>query len=271
MPGLNDFNNKVAVITGASSGIGAELARQLAQKGMTVALVARRADRLEELAAQIEQAGGTASVHSCDVSNRAAVASCASAIEKVYHHLDLLVNCAGYVKHVLFKDHDLDDIERMMQTNYMGTVYWIKQALPLMRRQGAGWIVNFSSFAGLVPQPDESVYTATKFAVTGLSEALVCEFEPLGIHVMCVYPVLVETEMFTPEVMARMPKETDKRFITADRFAAETLKALERGEHQLIVPRSYRGVVVLKNLFPKLMTRKIGAVKMKGLKEEDAS
>ena len=91
------------------------------------------------------------------------------------------------------------------------------------------------------------------------------EFEPLGIHVMCVYPVLVRTEMFTQEVLERMPKETGKRFIEADRFVAETLKALEHGEHHVVVPRSYRGVVVLKTLFPKLMGRKIGAVKLRDL------
>ncbi len=267
MPGLRDYENRVAVVTGASSGIGAEVSCLLARKGMRVALVARRRERLEALASKIKDAGGDASVHTCDVADRNAVSACARETMGRYDRLDLLVNCAGYARHVLFKDHDVNDIEQMMQTNVLGTVYWIKQALPVMRKQGAGWIMNFSSFAGLVSQPDEAAYTATKFAVTGLSEALACELEPLGIHVMCVYPVLVETEMFTPEVMARMPKETKNRFMTADRFAAETLKALEKGEHHVVLPRSYRGVVTLKSLFPKMMTRKIGAVKLQGLKD----
>jgi len=267
MAGLRDYTNKVAVITGASSGIGAELARQLAHKGMRVAVVARRTDRLELLAEQIEQAAGTTSVHVCDVANRTAVESCAKEIQSVHGRIDLLVNCAGYVRHVLFKDHDLDDIEHMIQTNYLGTVYWIKQTLPLMRSQGAGWILNFSSFAGLIPQPDEAAYTATKFAIAGLSDALVYELEPLGIHVMCVYPVLVRTEMFTPEVLARMPDDSEKRFMEADRFVAETLRALERGKNHLVLPRSYRGVVILKTLFPKLMGRKIGDVRLKVLKD----
>lgn len=267
MAGLKNYSDKVAVVTGASSGIGAELARQLAGRGMRVALVARRSDRLEALAAEIGQAGGTASVHACDVADRAAVESCARNIQNAYNRIDLLVNCAGYVRHILFKDHDLNDIERMTRTNYLGPVYWIKQALPLMRAQGAGWILNFSSFAGLVSQPDESAYTATKFAIAGLSEALAHEFEPLGIHVMCVYPVLVRTDMFTPEVMARMPKDMEKRFMEVDRFVSETLKALERGEHHLVLPRSYRGVLVLKTLFPKLIGRKVGAVRLKDLKD----
>jgi short-subunit dehydrogenase len=267
MAGLRDYAGRVAVVTGASSGIGAELAAQLAVRGMRVALVARQQDKLEALAARIRAAGGTASVHGCDVSQRASVDSCAAEVQKTHGRLDLLVNCAGYVKHILFKDHDTDDIERMMRTNYLGLVYWIKQALPLMRGRGEGWIVNFSSFAGLVSQPDESAYTASKFAITGLSEALACEFKPLGIHVLCVYPVLVDTAMFTPEVLARMPEETKTRFMPADKFAAETLKALERGEHHVVLPRSYRGVVVLKALFPGMMTRKIASVRFKALKD----
>jgi uncharacterized protein len=267
MTGLRAYANKVGVVTGASSGIGAELALQLARKGMRVALVARRADRLESLAARIGQAGGTASVHPCDVADRGAVASCAQEVLTVCGRLDLLANCAGYVRHTLFKDHDLADIERMIRTNYLGTVYWIKQALPLMRAQGAGWIVNFSSFAGLVPQPDEAAYTATKFAIAGLSEALAYEFEPLGVHVMCVYPVMVRTEMFTAEVMARMPEDSQKRFMETDSFVTETLKALERGERHLVVPRKYQGVAVLKTLFPNLIGRKVGAVRLKVLKD----
>ena len=267
MAGLQDYANRVAVVTGASSGIGAEMAVQLAKKGMRVALVARRQDRLEALAERIRGLGGTASVHPCDVARRDSVESCVSDVEKTWGRLDLLVNAAGYVTHILFKDQSLDDIERMTRTNYLGLVYWIKLTLPLLRARGAGWIVNFSSFAGLVSQPDEAAYTASKFAVTGLSEAIACEFEPIGIHVMCVYPVLVDTEMFTPEVLARMPGETRKRFMSADKFVAETLLALERGEHHLVLPRSYRGVSVLKSLFPKLMTRKIAAVRLKALKD----
>jgi len=259
--------NKVAVVTGASGGIGAELARQLARKGMRVALVARRADRLETLAAEIGEAGGTASTHACDVADRTAVESCAGAIRSAYDRIDLLANCAGYVTHILFKDHDLDDIERMIKTNCLGTLYWIKAALPVMRAQGTGWILNFSSFAGLVPQPDEAAYTATKFAVAGLSDALAYEFEPLGIHVMCLYPVMVRSEMFTREVMDRMPKDSEKRFMETDRFVADTLRALERGEHHVVLPRRYRGVAILRALFPKLLGRKVAAVRLQALND----
>jgi len=265
MAGLKEYRDKTAVVTGASSGIGAELARQLARRGMHVALVARRADRLEKLAEEIGRAGGTASGHMCDVADRASVAATARDIRGRWGRIDLLVNGAGYARHVLFQDHDTDDIQRMLQTNVMGTVHWIREVLPGMRERGTGWIVNISSFAGLVAQPDEAAYTATKFAVTGLSDALAWELGPLGIHVMCVYPVLVKTEMFTPEIMGRMPPGADKRFLTAERFVAETLRALERGAHHAVIPRAYRGVGVLKTLFPQWMGRKIAAVRLRAL------
>src|SRR4029077_11110532 len=120
--------------------------------------------------------------------------------------VDLLVNNAGYGRHVLFKDHDVADIERMLRTNLLGTVYGIKAVLPAMRARREGWIVNVSSVAGKLGQPDESAYSASKFAVTGLCAALASELEPLGIHVVTVYPALVRTEMFTPDVLARMPE-----------------------------------------------------------------
>lgn len=265
MAGLTEFKGKVAVITGASSGIGAELSRQLAAKGMRVALVARRIDRLESVSEQIRSEGGEASVYPCDVSERESVESCATGILGSYGRIDLLVNCAGYVRHVLFKDHDLEDIERMTRTNYLGTVIWIKQVLPAMRTQGAGWILNFSSFAGLVPQPDEAAYTATKFAIAGLSDAIAYEFEPLGIHVMCVYPVMVRTEMFSPEVMSRMPAGSEKRFIEAEEFVSETINGLQRGERHIVVPRKYKAVVFLRTLFPRLIGNKVASVRLKAL------
>jgi len=267
MAGLKVFTDRVAIVTGASSGIGAEVSRQLAHKGMRVALVSRRRDRLETLAAQIRETGGRASAHPCDVADRDSVASCAREIQDACGPVDLLVNCAALCRHVLFKDHDINDIEHMMQINYMGTVYWIKQALPQMRSQGAGWIMNFSSFAGLVSQPDEAAYSATKFALAGLSDALSYELSPLGIHVMCVYPVLVETEMFTPEVMERLPGNAAKRFMGVQPFVAQVLKALHRGEHHVVVPRSYRGVAILKAVFPRILGRKIGAVRLDALQD----
>ncbi|MBW2271934.1 MAG: SDR family oxidoreductase [Deltaproteobacteria bacterium] len=267
MAGLRDLKGRVAVVTGASSGIGAALARELARRGARVALVARREDRLEALAREIAEAGGEASVHPCDVAEGGSVEAAAKAVVERWQKIDLLINNAGYVRHVLFADHAVDDIERMMRTNYMGAVHWIKQVLPGMREQGQGWIVNVGSFAGKAGQPDESAYSATKFALAGLSEALGPELAPYGISLLCVHPVLVQTEMFTPEVMARMPRGSEKRFMTPERFASETLAALGRGDVDVVIPRRFRGVLLLRALLPGPMRRVMGRVKMAALPE----
>ena len=112
-----DYHNCNAVVTGASSGIGEALARELARRGARVALVARRRERLDALAVEIEAAGGRAAVHPCDVSDLSAVAAVAGEIAQDWGGFDLLVNNAGFVRHILFKDHDLDDIEQMIRTN----------------------------------------------------------------------------------------------------------------------------------------------------------
>lgn len=247
MRGLADFNGRVAVVTGASSGIGTGLAEALARRGARVALVARRQERLEQVAAAIEAEGGTAMVLPCDVEQRDAVEAAARAVIERFGRIDLLVNNAGYNRHVLFKDHDVADVERMMRVNYFSVVYWIKAALPAMRAQGAGWIVNLSSVAGKLGQPDEAAYAATKFAIAGLSESLSYEFDPLGIHVLCVHPALVRTEMFDEATMARLPAQVQSSFITVEQFCAGVLDALARGAYEVTVPR-YVGMVYLARL-----------------------
>jgi short-subunit dehydrogenase len=250
MAGLADFRDRVAVVTGASSGIGAQLARDLAARGAHTALLARRMDRLESLADEIGRGGVTSVPIPCDVGDRASVDAAMAAVVERFGHVDVLVNAAGYASHVLFKDHDVDDIERMVRTNVFGTIYTIKAVLPSMRARRRGWIVNLSSVAGKLGQPDEAVYSATKFAVTGLSEGLSYEFEPLGIHVMTVYPALVRTEMFTDAVIARMPERAKRTFMDAPDFTREVLRALGRGRYEVTVPRYVTIAYLMRAAFP---------------------
>jgi len=266
MAGLADFRDRTAVVTGASSGIGAQLARELAARGARVALLARRAERLEALAAELG-AGDRALALPCDVGDRAAVDRAIAAAGSRWGRLDLLVNAAGYVRHVLFKDHDVADVERMMRTNVLGTVYAIKAALPAMRRRGEGWIVNVSSLAGKLGQPDEAAYSATKFAVTGLGEALGYELAPLGIHVMTVYPAIVRTEMFTPEVLARMPADAARRMIEPAEFARRVLRGLARGRHEVTVPSHLRIAYVVRLLLPGVFRRATARLRLPVLRD----
>jgi short-subunit dehydrogenase len=262
MAGLTEYRGTVGIVTGASSGIGAQLARDLAARGMRVALLARRRERLDAVAAEVHAAGGEALALACDVADRGSVDAAVRAVLEREGRVDLLVNNAGYGRHVLFKDHDVEDIERMMRTNYLGVVYATRAVLPAMRARRRGWVVNVSSVAGKLGQPDEAAYSATKFAVAGLSEALGYELAPLGIHVMTVYPALVRTEMFTPEVIARMPKGAARSFLQPADFSRRVLRALERGKHEVTVP-GYIGLgYVVRTLFPALHRRLTARIRL---------
>ena len=239
MKGLRDYQGRTAIVTGASTGLGAEFARQFARRGMRVALVSRRLDELEKVAAGICREGGDAIVIPCDVGDRGAVIRAAEEARTRLGRVDLLVNNAGYNTHVLFKDHPLDDVERMVQVNVLGQIYWIKAVLPAMRERGEGWIVNLSSVAGKLGQPDEAVYAATKF----------------GIHVLCVHPAVVRTEMFTPEVLARMPEIAKRSFIDADVFCEAVIAALARGSYEVTVPRHVGIAYFFRLLMPGLFRR----------------
>jgi short-subunit dehydrogenase len=265
MAGLKDYRGKVGVVTGASSGIGTALAKELARRGMSVAMVARRRERLEQLEQEIARDGGRASIHVCDVSRRDDVGAAFAEITSRWGDVDLLVNNAGYGRHMLFKDQNVDDVELMMRTNYLGSVYWLTSVLPAMRARRSGWIVNISSLAGLIPQPDEAAYSATKFAVTALSQALAYEFASLGIHVMVVHPALVRTEMLSPEVLARLPRGAAGTIIEPEEFVATTLKALERGETSIVVPRRFGAVSFLNALSPRVIGRALARIKLGAL------
>lgn len=255
MKGLRDYQGRTAIVTGASTGLGAEFARQFARRGMRVALVSRRLDELEKVAAGIRREGGDAIVIPCDVGDRGAVMRAAEEARARLGRVDLLVNNAGYNTHMLFKDHPLDDVERMVQVNVLGQIYWIRAVLPAMRERGEAWIVNLSSVAGKLGQPDEAVYAATKFAIAGLSESIAYEFDPLGIHVLCVHPAVVRTEMFTPEVLARMPDVAKRSFIDADVFCEAVIAALARGAYEVTVPRHVGIAYFFRLLMPGLFRR----------------
>src|SRR5436853_1611885 len=261
MAGLTDYQGTGGIVTGASSGIGAQLARDLAARGMRVALLARRADRLAALAEDIRRGGGEAIAVACDVAERTSIEGAVAGVLERFGRVDLLVNDAGYGRHVLFKDHDAADIERMMRTNYLGMVWATKAVLPAMRARRRGWIVNISSVAGKLGQPDEAAYSASKFAVTGLSEGLSYELAPLGIHVMTVYPALVRTEMFTPAVLARMP-ERSISFLEPAVLSRAVLRALARGRHEVTVPRWVAVAYVLRVLLPRLHRRLTARIRL---------
>ena len=185
--------DKIVLITGASSGIGAATARILAEAGMTVILGARRMDRLECLAAEIGAAGGRARVARLDVTDRQDMAAFARGALDAFGRIDVLVNNAGVMPLSPMASLKVDEWDRMVDVNIKGVLWGIAAVLPAMNSQGSGHIVNIASIGGLQVSPTAAVYCATKFAVRAISDGLRQEND--RIRVTCVCPGVVESEL----------------------------------------------------------------------------
>lgn len=181
------FNNKVVVITGASSGIGAATALAFAGYGAKVVLAARQKDKLEEVKRACEQLGAQAWAFTCDVSVEADCKQLVADALKACGHIDVLINNAGISMRALFEDSELDVLKRLMDINFWGTVYCTKYALPALLKQ-RGSVVAVSSVAGLVGLPGRTGYSASKFAMEGFMQSLRTENLKKGLHVGVMYP-----------------------------------------------------------------------------------
>jgi NADP-dependent 3-hydroxy acid dehydrogenase YdfG len=192
-PNSTGLNNKVVLITGASSGIGEGTARQLAANGARVVLGARRTERLEAIAADIEKAGGAVRLRRLDVTDRADVEAFAAFAESAFGPIDVLVNNAGVMPLSPLSALKVDEWYWMIDVNIRGVLHGIAAVLPRMEAQGHGHIINVSSVGGFVVQPTAAVYAATKFAVRAISEGLRKESD--RIRCTCIYPGVVTSEL----------------------------------------------------------------------------
>ena len=188
------FKDKVVVITGASSGIGRELAYQLAEQGAWLSLAARNGEQLATVAGECQARGGKAIAVVTDVSEQA---QCAGLIQRTvdhYHRIDMLVNNAGITMWGNFEDvSDISFFEQIMRVNYLGSVYCTYYALPFLKKT-KGQIIGISSLAGKNGVPKRSGYAASKHAMVGFFDTLRIELEEHGISVTMIYPYFVATE-----------------------------------------------------------------------------
>ncbi|KAA0024840.1 SDR family oxidoreductase [Antrihabitans cavernicola] len=195
------LQGRTAVITGAASGMGAATALHLATQGARVALLSRRQDRLDDLAAQIRAAGGEAMVLAVDIADADAVTAAADRIDAAWGPIDTVINAAGVMLAAPIDDSRSDQWARMIDTNLSGTLHVIRAFTPaLLRAAEKGTtvdIVNVSSIAAHFAFPNYAVYSATKAAVTHLSNALRSEFGRRGVRVTNVEPGLTDTELGT--------------------------------------------------------------------------
>jgi short-subunit dehydrogenase len=250
---------RVALITGASAGIGAATARVFAGAGMRLALCARRADRLEQLAAELRAKGTEVAVHPIDVTDAAAVRGMVGAVAARFGAVDVLVNNAGRGLAATLEDTAPEELRALFELNLVATVTASQAVLPLMRRQGRGHILNVSSVVGRRSLPGRAAYAATKFAMVAVSESLRLELRGSGIHVSLVFPIYTLTEFHDVEPK-RFPLRRAGPVQTADQVARAMLRCVRRPRAEVYPYRPARLLAGFAAVFPGLLDRMMGRV-----------
>ncbi|MBI3650985.1 MAG: SDR family NAD(P)-dependent oxidoreductase [Acidobacteria bacterium] len=230
------LEGKVVLVTGASSGIGEATALALAAEGARVALLARRADRLEALAARIREAGGEALPLITDLADEAQARSAVLQTHQAFGRLDILINNAGIMLLGFIDGADTEEWRRMIDVNVLGLFYATHAALPLMKAQGGGHIVNVSSVAGRKARAGSGVYSATKWAVGAFTESLRVEVFRHNIRVSLIEPGAVDTELREHISDAKIREQSDAFFksitpLQSPDIAAGILYAITQAPH----------------------------------------
>ncbi len=244
-----NWKGKTVVVTGASSGIGRAVALELAKRGASLVLAARRAAELDAVAQLCRASGTSATTVVTDVRDRDA---CNRLIETA-GRVDVLINNAGFAIFDAIENARPDELESMMQTNYFGTVFCTQAVLPQMLARREGTIVNVASIAGIMGYARMGGYCATKFAMIGFSEALRNEVLGRGVRVAIVCPGTTETEFFVKAERGKMPAASRLILgVTPERVARVVVRSAEDGTYRRIVPWAAGAYMRLKEMFPRV-------------------
>jgi short-subunit dehydrogenase len=249
-----NYREGAAIVTGASSGIGRQIALDLAARGTRVLAVARRRDRLEELAERGAALGARVEPLVGDLADRAFLDGVVPRALERFGRLDLLVNNAGIPKHKQIYDVTPRDVEHTLAVNFLAPALLTLAALPPMLRQGQGWLVNVSSLAGRVPPPRETVYAATKYALTGLSEGLAIDLAGSNIHPIVLHVGPIDTEIWE-KAASEAPVRFTGRKHPPSAISNAMFDCIEKGRSEATVPRSMWMAVLFKLLLPRLFRK----------------
>ena len=252
-----ELKNKVVLITGASSGFGEDAARLFAKEGCKVVLAARRLDRLQALAAEIQNAGGEALAVPVDVSEPAEIKVMVQTTLDLYGKIDILFNNAGYGSMDWFEKLDPErSIETIIQVNLIGTMLVTHAVLPHMLKRRAGHIINMSSVAGLIAAPLASTYSAGKYGVRAFTDSLRREVAPLGVKVTGIYPGPAKTE-FGQKLQRTKSRETVKRLkyphLSSPYVAQRVVDVAKRPVRSLVIPWWFRIITTFDTFFPSVV------------------
>ncbi len=244
---MRDFRHAVAVVTGASSGIGKATALALAREGARVVLAARRRAPLDQVAEEVAALGGEPLVVPTDVSQREQVEHLIDHTLETWGRVDILVANAGIYVRSPIREMRIEDLERSIAVNFYGTVYAVMAVLPHMLEQKSGHIVLVTSMDAKKGIPPDAPYVAAKFAASGFGDVLRQELHGTGVHATVVFPGRVDTPLIenltVPWISAKIPPEAVARAI---------LKGIRKRSPEVIVPWQARLLVFANTLSPRL-------------------
>ena len=246
-----DFKDQVVLITGASSGIGKQLAVDLAARRAVVVGCGRSIARLKESLKEVRRHSPSSAMIGCDVSDVEQVRGMVAKVLADYGKIDVLINNAGVGMRKPFVDSELGAVEEMIRINFLGAAYCAHAVLPSMIARKTGHIVNISSGAGKIGTLNMSAYCASKFALNGWSESLYHELRPLGVKVSVVCPGPVRTE-FNREFRDTEPKSPARLLVTPEAVSREIIKVIENNKFEVITPRWLAFLCALERHMPNL-------------------
>ena len=241
------------ILSGASSGIGRALAVELVRDGARLVVVARRQDRLAELAAELADAPGEIQVLAGDMTLADVRQAAIERAREKFGGLDLLVNNAGSGAMGLFAEATPDRLRHVMEVNFFAPAEMIRQSLPLLTTGKRPIVVNIGSVLGHRGVPFNSEYCASKFALQGLSESLRAELARSGIDLLVVSPARTRTEFFERAINAPAARWPELRGVPADLVARRTVRAIRRGRHEIVPSLSGKMLVWANRLCPRLL------------------
>ena len=265
-----DFHGKSVMITGGSRGLGLVLARQLAQEGANITICARDGDELERARKDLHQHGANPFTLKCDVTNNTEVQEMVHAVTKHFGGIDVLINNAGIIQVGPMEVMTRDDYKEAMDAHFWGPLNTILSVLPGMRERRQGRIVNISSIAGKISVPHLVPYSASKFALVGLSEGLRAELHKDGVVVTTVCPGLMRTG--SPRNAKFKGRHQDEyawfsisdslpvTSISAERAASQIIDACRHGDAELVISIQAKLAVLFHGVFPGLTTDILGVV-----------
>lgn len=247
------MQGKIVVITGGSSGIGAEMAKQLASKGAIPVITGRSEQRLQQIAGELP---GPHGVYVLDVGDTESVRTVMEQIEHDYGRIDVLINNAGFGLFKEIMDTSIEQFADMMDVNYMGVVRCTKAVLPGMLNRQQGHIVNIASVAGKIGSAKSTGYSASKHAVIGFTNSLRQELTGTGVKLTAINPGPIDTPFFTiADPSGNYVKNVNSFLLKPEQVAKAVIRAIERGLPEKNMPRLFSAGIVLSQLFPRTFER----------------